>query len=72
MGLRHRFDISDRVEIGRVEIMRGNCILENLAFLLQWQLIKISDLHKICMVGRGSLKEHFCKTGFKISDVTQI
>ena len=26
MGLRHRFDISDRVEIGGVEITRGNCI----------------------------------------------
>ena len=25
MGLGHRFDISDRVEIGGVEITRGNC-----------------------------------------------
>ena len=26
MGLGHRFDISDRVEIGGVKITRGNCI----------------------------------------------
>ena len=37
---------------------------ENLAFRLPWQLIKISDLDKIHMVGRGLLQKHFCKTYF--------
>ena len=45
--------------------------LENLAFRLPWQPIKISDLDKIHMVGRGLLQKHFCKTFFKISAVTQ-
>ena len=34
----------------------------NLAFPLPWQPIKFSGLDKIHMVGRGLLKEHFCKT----------
>ena len=33
---------------------------ENLAFPLPRQLIKISDLDKIHMVGRGQLQKHFC------------
>ena len=45
--------------------------VENLAFRLPLQPIKISDLDKIHMVGRGLLQEHFCKTFFKISAVTQ-
>ena len=32
MGLGHRFDISDRVEIGGVEITRGNCIYFKLLY----------------------------------------
>ena len=44
---------------------------ENLAFWLPWPPIKISDLDKIHMVGRGLLEEHFCKTFVKISAVTQ-
>ena len=39
----------------------------NLAFRLPWQPIKFRDLDKIHMVGRGLLKEHFCKTFVKIS-----
>ena len=35
---------------------------ENLAFRFPWQPIKISDLDKIHMVGRGLLQKHFCKT----------
>ena len=46
-----------------------NC--ENIAFRLPWPPIKISDLDKIHMVGRGLLQEHFCKTFVKISVVTQ-
>ena len=34
--------------------------LENLAFQLPWQPIKISDFDKIHMVGRGLLQEQFC------------
>ena len=34
----------------------------NLAFWLPWQPIKFSSLDKIHTVGRGLLKEHFCKT----------
>ena len=45
--------------------------LENLAFWLPLQPIKISDLDKIHMVGRGLLQKHFCRTFFKISAVTQ-
>ena len=44
---------------------------ENLAFQLPWQPIKLSDLDKIHMTGRGLLQKHFCKTFFKISAVTQ-
>ena len=33
--------------------------------------MKISDLDKIHMVGRGLLQKHFCKTFVKISAVTQ-
>ena len=43
---------------------------ENLAFLLAWQPIKISDFDKIHMVGRVLLQEHFCKIFVKISTVT--
>ena len=39
--------------------------LENLAFRLPWQPIKISDLNYIHMVGRGLLQKHFCKTVFQ-------
>ena len=45
--------------------------LENLAFQLSWQPIKINDLDKIHMVGRGLLQKHFSKTFVKISAVTQ-
>ena len=48
-----------------------NTLLNNLAFRLQWQPIKISDFDKIHMVDRGLLQEHFRKTFFKISAVTQ-
>ena len=44
---------------------------KNLTFQLPWQPIKISDLDKIHMVRRGLLQNHFCKTFFKISAVTQ-
>ena len=37
-----------------------NIFFENLAFQLPWQPIKISDLEKIDMVGRGLLQKHFC------------
>ena len=40
-------------------------IFLNLAFQLLWQPIKISGLDKMYMVGRGLLKEHFCKTFVK-------
>ena len=43
----------------------------NLAFRLQWQPIKNSNLDQMYMVGRGLLQKHFCKTFFKISAVTQ-
>ena len=33
----------------------------NLAFLLPWQPIKIRDLDKIHMVGRGLLQKHVCR-----------
>ena len=45
--------------------------LENLAFRLPWPPIKISDLDKIHMVGRGLLQKHFSKTFVTISAVTQ-
>ena len=45
--------------------------LENLAFRLPWPPIKISDLDKIHMVGRGLLQKHFSKTFVKISAITQ-
>ena len=45
--------------------------IENLAFRLPWPSIKISDLDKIHMVGRGLLQKHFSKTFVKISAVTQ-
>ena len=45
--------------------------LENLAFRLPWPPIKISDLDKIHMVGRGLLQKHFSKFFVKISAVTQ-
>ena len=45
--------------------------LENLAFWLPWPPIKISDLDKIHMVGRGLLQKHFSYTFVKISAVTQ-
>ena len=44
---------------------------KNLAFRLPLQPIKISDLDKIYMVGKGLLQKHFCKTFFKTSAVTQ-
>ena len=44
---------------------------ENLAFQLLWPPIKISDLDKIHMLGRGLLQKHFSKTFVKISAVTQ-
>ena len=44
---------------------------ESLAFRLPWQPIKISNLDKIHMVGRGLLQKHIRKTFFKISAVTQ-
>ena len=44
---------------------------ENLAFRLPWQPIKIRDLDKIHMLGRGLLQKHFSKTSVKISAVTQ-
>ena len=43
----------------------------NLAFRLPWPPIKISDLERIHMVGRGLLQKHFSKTFVKISTVTQ-
>ena len=43
----------------------------NLAFRLPWQPIKISDLNKIHMVGRGLLQKLFCKPFIKIFAVTQ-
>ena len=46
-------------------------ILENLAFRLPWPPIKISDLDKIHMVGRGLLQKYFSKTFVKNSAVTQ-
>ena len=46
-----------------------NIYFENLAFRLPWPPIKISNLDKICMVGRVLLQEHFCKTFVKISAV---
>ena len=48
-----------------------NIFLKNLTFWLPWQPIKISDLDKIHMVGRGLLQKHFCKTFFEISAVIQ-
>ena len=45
--------------------------LENLAHRLPWPPIKISDLDKIHMVGRGPLQKHFSKTFVTISAVTQ-
>ena len=44
---------------------------KNLVFRLPWQPIKISDLDKIHMVGKGLLQKPFCKTLFKTSAVTQ-
>ena len=41
----------------------------NLVVRLSWQPIKISGLDKMDMVGRGLLKEYFCKTFVKISAV---
>ena len=41
----------------------------NLSFWLPLQPIKFSGLDKIHMLGRGLLKEHFCKTFVKISAV---
>ena len=41
----------------------------NLAFLLPWKPITFSGLDKIHMVGRGLLKEHFCKKFVKVSAV---
>ena len=38
---------------------------ENLPFMLPWQSIKISDLDKIHMVGKGLPQKHFCKTFFQ-------
>ena len=38
-----------------------NIYFENLAFWLPWPLVKISNLDKIHMVGRGVLQERFCK-----------
>ena len=48
-----------------------NIFFKNLAIRLPWQPIKISDLDKIHMVGRGLLQKHFNKTFVKISAVTQ-
>ena len=48
-----------------------NIFFKNLAFRLPWQPIKISDLDKIHMVGKGLLQKHFCKTFFKTSAITQ-
>ena len=45
--------------------------LENLAFRLPWPPIKISDLDKIHMAGRGLFQKRFSKTFVKISAVTQ-
>ena len=52
--------------------LNGIFSLENLAFRLPWPPIKISDLDKIHMVGRGLLQKHFSKTFVKISAVTKI
>ena len=38
---------------------------KNLAFQLPWQPIKINNLDKIHMVGKGLLQKHFCKTFFQ-------
>ena len=43
---------------------------ENLAFRLPWPPVKIIDLDKIHMVGRGLLYKYFSKTFVKISAVT--
>ena len=37
---------------------------KNLAFWLPWQPIKISDLDKIHLAGKGLLQKYFCKTFF--------
>ena len=42
-----------------------NTFFENLAFRLPWQPIKISDLDKFHMVGRGLLQKHFCNFIFQ-------
>ena len=46
-------------------------LFTKLAFWLPWQPIKFRNLDKIHMVGRGLLKEQFCKTFVKISAVRQ-
>ena len=38
---------------------------KHLDFRLPWQPIKISDLGKIHMVGKGLFQKHFCKTFFQ-------
>ena len=47
------------------EVFFFNIFSTNLAFRLPWQPIKISDLDKIHMVGRGLLQKHFCKKKIK-------
>ena len=36
-------------------------------YFFAWQPIEFSGLDKIHMVGRGPLKEHFCKSFVKLS-----
>ena len=54
-----------------ITVLNGGFSLENLAFWLPWPPIKIRDLDKIHMIGRGLLQKHFSKTFVKISAETQ-
>ena len=51
------------------EEMIFEILFTNLAFLLPWKPIKFSGLDNIHTVGRGLLKEYFCKNFVKISAV---
>ena len=45
-----------------------NISFANLTFRLPWEPIKFSGSDKIHMVGRGLLKEHFCKSWWLLSN----
>ena len=51
------------------EKMGFDFISTNLAFWLPWRPIKFRGLNKIHMLGRGILKEHFCKIFVKTAAV---